>query len=118
MCSALAIAGVTNRLEACSMNKIDETVTLRHTLASEVGDKARLPLAARLQWLSGVQSTGVAVLTPAVMASGTDELDVAQRAGLDELHPGRRAVSVADHVAVLVDDDFDDPHLCVLRLLP
>jgi PAS domain S-box-containing protein len=38
------------------MNKIDETVTLRHTLASEVGDKARLPLAARLQWLSGVQS--------------------------------------------------------------
>ena len=31
-------------------------------------------------------------------------------------HPDRRAVSVADHVAVLVDDDLDDPHLRVLRL--
>ena len=38
------------------MNKIDETVTLQHTLQAEVGDKARLPLAARLQWLSGVQA--------------------------------------------------------------
>ena len=38
------------------MNKTDETATLRHTLQAEVGDKARLPLPARLQWLATVQS--------------------------------------------------------------
>ena len=49
------------------MDKIEETVTLRHTLESEVGDKARLPLAARLQWLSGVQ---------AALAAADDEAQV------------------------------------------
>ncbi len=38
------------------MNKTDETATLRHPLQAEVGDKARLPLPARLQWLATVQS--------------------------------------------------------------
>ena len=38
------------------MNKIDETLTLQHALEAEVGDKARLPLSARLQWLASVQS--------------------------------------------------------------
>jgi len=38
------------------MNRPDETVTLGQTLQTDVGDKARLPLAARLQWLAGVQA--------------------------------------------------------------
>ena len=38
------------------MNRILDTVTLQHPLEVEVGDKARLPLTARLQWLAGVQA--------------------------------------------------------------
>ena len=56
------------------MNKTDETVTLVHTFETEVGDKARLPLAARLEWVAGVQ---------AKLATAEDEahaLDIARDA--------------------------------------
>ena len=38
------------------MNKTEETATRQDPLQAAVGDKARLPLAARLQWLTGVQA--------------------------------------------------------------
>jgi PAS domain S-box-containing protein len=56
------------------MNKPDETVTLSQTLQTEPDYKARLPLAARLQWLAGVQAR---------LAAADDEahaLDVARDA--------------------------------------
>ena len=39
------------------MNRIEETATLQDTAQSADGDKARLPLADRLQWLASVQAS-------------------------------------------------------------
>ncbi|MET0963262.1 MAG: PAS domain S-box protein, partial [Noviherbaspirillum sp.] len=38
------------------MNKTEETATLQDALGTTLGDKARLPLTSRLQWLAGVQA--------------------------------------------------------------